>query len=603
MNVLRTVNKGAGRGRQPSVRGRQPSGRGRGQPQPSGRGRGRGRQPSGQSVPSQVEPFSDITDVERPMMVEDDIPEGDEDNFSRQPNRPRRQTKLLDRGNVTELPPVNRQKYNFTPSSKETRFYKSVIPWMRNQRNDGIFILSIGGTDISPYLVKKVPGVRYTVRHNGQVFYRASEKFRQLMVDFRFKRNQVDDVLYVTTHNGVLKFKVGYLFGDRLTVQNERIFSDEMNFFNDGLETQYSRILKIKDEPIDEDVKRAGISVLSKALHDVAPNVLSYGIYDAVVKRDTSYIINVIDTLVAKSSNVNDFLEYLGNIVIFITTINFSSVFRERLREEYYLPEILANLPLSEKIPEIYDRNLTGRDEEKRRMDEIIEESLKIFVYRLLVLIYVRRNPTERIESGTVNYSITPSISNLFNTMSDWKSNCVNENNIPDSEIVLYKDEDERVYCLSIPEVSRSINDGNKINIHSGKEYSEEFVKYIDTYYTVEKETPQDEDDVSELIEDMEELKVDSDLDIEDLFADLTMSEEENVNVNREVQEEEKYPESDSESDKDEDMVDVSENTVNAANKKECQVCKKMFTTTGAYKTINDKSELVEYCSMECFNK
>ena len=601
MNVLRAVNKGTGRGRQPS-------GRGRGQPQPSRRGRGqpsgRGQpQPSRQSVPSQVEPFSDITDVERPMMVEDDIPEDEEDNFSRQPNRPRRQTKLLDRdGNVTELPPVNRQKYNFTPSSKETRFYKSVIPWMRNKRNDGIFILSIGGTDISPYLVKEVPSVKYTVRHNGQTFYRASDKFRQLMVDFRFKRSQVDDVLYVTTPNGVLKFKVGYLFGNRLTVQNERIFSDEMKFFNDGLETQYSRILKIKDEAIDEDVKRAGISVLSKALHGVAPNVMSYGIYDTIVKRDTSYIINVIDTLVAKSSNVNDFLEYLGNIVIFITTINFSSVFRERLREEYYLPEILANLPLSEKIPEIYDRNLTGRDEEIRRMDEIIEESLKIFVYRLLVLIYVRRNPTERIESGTVNYSITPSISNLFNTMSDWKSNCVNENNIPDNEIVLYKDEDERVYCLSIPEVSRSISEGNKINIHSGKEYSKEFVEYINKYYTVvEKETPQDEDDVSELVEDMEDLKVDSDLDIEDLFADLTMSEEENVNVNREVQEEEKYPESDS--DNDEEMVDVSENTVNVSNKKECQVCKKMFTTTGAYKTINDKSELVEYCSMECFNK
>lgn len=602
MNALRAVKKGTGHGRQPSRRGRQPSGRGRGQPQPSGRGRG--RQPSGQSVPSQVEPFSDITDVERPMMVEDDIPEGDEDNFSRQPNRPRRQTKLLDRGNVTELPPVNRQKYNFTPSSKETRFYKSVIPWMRNQRNDGIFILSIGGTDISPYLVQQVPGIRYTVSHNGQVFYRAGEKFRQLMVDFRFKRSQVDDVLYVTTPNGVLKFKIGYLFGDTLTVQNGDIFSDEMKFFNDGLQTQYSRILKIKDEAIDEDVKHVGISVLSKALHDVAPNVMSYGIYDTIVKRDTSYIINVIDTLVTKSSNVNDFLEYLGNIVIFITTINFSNVFRERLKEEYYLPHILANLPLSEKIPEIYDKNLTGRDEEKRKMNEIIEESLKIFVYRLLVLIYVRRNPTERIESGTVNYSITPSISNLFNTMSDWKSNCVNVNNIPDNEIVLYKDERGTVYCLSIPEVSRSISEGNKINIHSGKEYSQEFVDYINKYYTVvEKETPQ-EDDVSELVEDMEKLKVDnSNLDIEDLFADLTMSEEEDVNVNvnrEEVQEEEKYPESDSDN---EEEIDVSENTVNVSNKKECQVCKKMFNATGAYKTINDKSELVEYCSMECFNK
>ena len=167
---------------------------------------------------------------------------------------------------------------------------------------------------------------------------------------------------------------------------------------------------------------------------------------------------------------------------------------------------------------------------------------------------------------------------------------------------MLYKDEDNRVYCLSIPEVVKSINEDNKINIHSGKEYSEDFVEYINKYYTVvEKETPQVEDNVSDLVEDMESLKVDSDLDIEDLFADLTMSEEENVNVNIEVQEEEKYQES--ESDNDEDMVNVSENTVNVTNKKECQVCKKMFITTGAYKTINDKSELVEYCSMECFNK
>jgi hypothetical protein len=291
---------------------------------------------------------------------------------------------------------------------------------------------------------------------------------------------------------------------------------------------------------------------------------------------------------------VNDFLEYLGNIVIFITTINFSSVFRERLREEYYLPEILANLPLSEKIPEIYDRNLTGRDEEIRRMDEIIEESLKIFVYRLLLLIYVRRNPTEKIESGTVTFNVTPNISKLFNTMSDWKSNCVNENNIPDNEIVLYKDEDDRVYCLSISEVAKSIKDNNKINIHSGKEYSQDFIEYIDKYYTIieKEEELQDDEDVNELIEDIGDMNIDIDLDIEDLFTELTMNEEENVNDNREIQDEE------SDSDNDEEMIDSSENIV----KKECQVCKKMITT-GAYKTLNNNSELVEYCSMECFNK
>jgi len=602
MNALRKVNQPKRVRRQPT----RPSGR---QPiEPSGQRRP-SQQPSQSSgqVSEQVEPFSDIVDVERPRLnIEDDLPENEEDdNFSRrQQNRPKRQTKLLDsEGNVVELPPANRQKYNFTSSSKETRHYKSVIPWMKNKRNEGIFIMSIDGTDITPYVVKKVSGIRYTVKHNNQTFFRASDKFRQLMVDFRFKRNQIDDVLYVETPNGVLKFKVGYLVGNKLLIQNEKIFSDEMTFFNDGLETQYSRIMKIRDEPISEDIKRLGVNVLSKALHEVAPNVLSYGIYDRIVKRDTSYILKVIDELLSKSSTVEDFFEHLGNIVIFITPINFSNVFRERLKEEYYLPEILVNLPLSEKLPEIYDRNITNREEEKRRMDEIIEQSLKIFVYRLLVLAYVRRNPTERIESGTVNYSITPDISNVFNAMSDWKSNCVNVDNIPDNEIVLYRDEDEDVYCLSIPEVVKSIELGNIINKHTGKEYSEEFVEYINKYYTIiEKEEEKPEEDDSDLVEVMEDLNIDNELDIEDLFADLEMDEQEGENVReiqegtiREVQEEEKYPDSDS----DEEMVDISNNS----NQKKCPTCKKMFNATGAYKTIDNNSEQVEYCSMECFDK
>lgn len=583
MNALRKVNKQPKRVRRQPTR---PSGRRRPSQQPS---------QSSRQVSEQIEPFSDIVDVERPRLDIEDEPDNEEDNFSRrQQNRPKRQIKLLDsEGNVIELPPVNRQKYKFTSSSKETRHYRSVIPWMKNKRNDGIFILPIGSTDISPYIVKKVSGVKYNVKHNNQTFVRASEKFRQLMVDFRFKRNQIDEVLYVETPNNVLKFKVGYLIGNKLLIQNEKMFSEEMNFFNDGLDSQYSRIMKIRDEPISEDIKRLGVIVLSKALHDVAPNVLTYGIYDRIVKRDTSYNLKVIDMLLTKSLTVNEFFEYLGNIVIFITTINFSNVFRERLKEEYYLPEILANLPLSEKLPEIYDRNINNREEEKHRMDEIIEQSLKIFVYRLLVLAYVRRNPTERIESGTVNgtvnYSITPDISTLFNKMSDWKSNCVNVDNIPDNEIVLYKDENENVYCLSIPEVVKSIELGNIMNKHTGKEYSEEFIEYINKYYTiVEKEEEKPEEDDSDLVEDMEDLNINNELDIEDLFADLEMDEQEGENL-REIQEEVTTT----------TRVDISNNS----NQKKCPTCKKMFNATGAYKTIDNNSEQVEYCSMECFDK
>ena len=502
--------------------------------------------------------------------------------------------KLLDNnGKVIEPPQVNKRRYVFKPSSNETRFYMSVIPWM-SARNDGIFILSIGDTDISPYLVKEVPSVRYTVEHNGQIFKRTNNKFRQLMVDYRFNRTQIDEVLYVNTSKGVLKFKVGYLIKNKLLIQNEDIFSNEMKFFNDGLETQYTRIMKIKDEqPIEEDVKRLGVSVLSKVLHDVAPNVLSYGLYDGVIKRDTSYNIKVIDTLVSKSLTVNDFFEHLGNIVIFITTINFSNVFKERLREEYYLPEILANLPLSEKLPEIYDRNISSREKEKDRMNELIEQTLRIFVYRLLVLTYVRRNPTERIESGTVNYSITPSISNLFNIMSDWKSECVNDNNIPDNEIVLYKDEHENVYCLSIPDVVSSIKSGTNINSYTGKKYSDEFIQYINTYYTIVEKEETPEEDVNDIVENIENLNINNELDIEDLFSDLMMDEQEQETT-REVQEEE-YPDSD------EEMVDVPNNS----NKTKCPVCEKMFTATGGYKTldVNDNSKSIEYCSMECFDK
>ena len=226
-------------------------------------------------------------------------------------------------------------------------------------------------------------------------------------------------------------------------------------------------------------------------------------------------------------------------------------------------------------------------------MNELIEQTLRIFVYRLLVLTYVRRNPTERIESGTVNYSITPSISNLFNIMSDWKSECVNDNNIPDNEIVLYKDEHKNVYCLSIPDVVSSIKSGTNINSYTGKKYSDEFIQYINTYYTIVEKEETPEEDVNDIVENIENLNINNELDIEDLFSDLMMDEQEQETT-REVQEEE-YPDSD------EEMVDVPNNS----NKTKCPVCEKMFTATGGYKTldVNDNSKSIEYCSMECFDK
>ena len=576
MNALKLLNRG---GRQSGARrqsGRQPV-----QPQPV------------QPQPVQP-PAIDIMDVES-------VPS--EETVTRRPTGPRREIKLLDiDGNVIEQPSVqNRQRHKFKSSSKETRYYSSVIPWM-SRKNDGIFILSVGSTDISPYIVQEVQGINRTVVHNGQTFFRVNEKFRQLMVDYRFERKQIGNVLYINTTTGTLTFKIGYLIKSTLIVQNEEMFSKEMKFFNDGLETQYSRILKIKKEAIREDVKTAGISVLSKALHDIAPNVLSYGIYDIVVKRDTSYIIRVIDILSSKSSNVEEFLEYLGNIVIFITSVKFSKVFIERLKEEYYLPEILANLPLSEKLPEIYDPNTNRTVKEKKKMNDIIERSLKIFIQRVLTLIYVRRNPSERIERDTLNYGITNGISKMINKLTDWKSECVNVDNIPDNEIILYKDETNKVYCLSIPEILKSIGNGDITNKHTNKKFSNEFIQHIKTYYNIKEVDEKSEEDVNELVEDIDNLNIDSELDIEDLFADILNFDDTQEASEEPVQEESEITQEDG----DTEMVDVSEesNIENNTNEKKCKVCNKMYNATGMYKTIDSNSELVEYyCSMECFNK
>ena len=522
--------------------------------------------------------FDDLIDVEIPMEEE----EAPNDEFRSQRVRTK-QTKFIDlEGKEIERPRSSRP-YNYQQTNTDHRFYSSIVPWMK-QKNSGIFITGVNNTDIEPYSIKTI-----IYNNNGEIFYRINRNFKELMTRYRFKRTQIDNVLHVeVSPTKILMFKVGYLLPNGLVVQNNKIFTDEMNYFNMTGKPQLEKILDIRREPVTEEVINLGVKILSQSLHNVAPNVVVYGIYDKQIKRDTTYILDAIKNI-SGSKNIGEFMERLGRVVIFMSSIKFSKIFIERLREEYYLPDVLMRLPLSEKLPEVYDPNMNQSEEVINRMNDIITQTLKIFVRRMLTLIYIKRNPTERI-SGSSNLGLTPRIAAILSKVNEWRTYCVNEDNIPDNEIILYN-ENNKIYCMSIPEVVYNIENDDLINKHTGNRLSQKFIDYVTTYYNIKDKSEELVDE--HIISDMEGLTVDDedgidDLDIEDLFSDLIIDDNEvtenEVNNNNEVAESE----------------DVDMTVAEPKNK--CSGCNKEYNPTSGYRTIDENQNQVEYCSIDCFN-
>lgn len=121
-------------------------------------------------------------------------------------------------------------------------------------------------------------------------------------------------------------------------------------------------ILQIYKEPVSSEIIKEGKISLSKKLESVSN-------FSNVYSVDSEYINIVVNKVAETSKNVEEFAAQLANIIVFLDDIMLKStgakIFMRRIQNEYYLPDVLAELSPVEKLPEVFSNDDITENDKK----------------------------------------------------------------------------------------------------------------------------------------------------------------------------------------------------------------------------------------------
>ena len=283
-------------------------------------------------------------------------------------------------------------------------------------------------------------------------------------------------------------FQIGYLDNNvHFFVQTKENFKEEKKYTDKLRQTRDGEIGGILSSSIKPEIEKFVRSVLSESLSHTAKDVAKY---KNTEDRD-GYIYKAVDMMSRSSGNsTKQLFENLANITVFLQ--NQSSIFAERVRDEYYLPAVLVTLSVEEKLPEVFDDPNTNTAIAAKRF---ISKQIQSEIRKFSELLYQKKYFTENIPSLPTS-AIIPSYE-----IKPWKSACNNKLNadVKNSHVVYYL-EDEKIYCLLIEDIYKQLKDrkhpsnpftGNPINDNFLKRFTElyDYKFGADEHVDVDKST------------------------------------------------------------------------------------------------------------------
>ena len=212
-------------------------------------------------------------------------------------------------------------------------------------------------------------------------WYEVSEKYFQFQCDDAIKKNQKNDILYFFDANGelLIAFKIGFSnTNNDFIVQDEYIYNSERSFFA-NLNTSLNDITvnQILDGVLTEEIFNIGKQLFFNAISKITSS--------------SKYNSDVTSLFNSGSYSVREFAKSLGEVVIYFDLDDISdSIFKKRIQNEYYNRNVLFNLPVHEKLPEV----LCNEDNEnyKSFILNYMNSKLNNFVYRFGENIYIIKN-------------------------------------------------------------------------------------------------------------------------------------------------------------------------------------------------------------------
>jgi len=367
-----------------------------------------------------------------------------------------------------------KKKYNFGDTAVDSELYHR-SPWL-NARVNGVYLYSFD--DISDYILpdivmgKKTNSTWEQLSENGEVervWNKANNKFFALLNDTSsMNKIQEGDILSVLNNGKRLRFMVGFDTNQGFKIQNEEIYEAEKKYKLYKNKSVYSKIQETKKDPISNDILLSAKNKLVSTLDNIAPNVKYYN-------KDSNFINSVISLLKDRSSNIGEFANMLGNIIIYITP---GSQFAKQIINEEYIPPILVHLSQADKFPEIFNSNSNLRVIQTNQ--KILELKLEKFVEEFIEdnLKLGERNRTKDAE-GMHN-------DNLIIDQS------LDMSIIPNKNVIYYTDGDKK-YSIIISTLINRFNDDDYTipgtDIEMSAEFIEKFKKENDIV-AIEKTVP-----------------------------------------------------------------------------------------------------------------
>ena len=238
-------------------------------------------------------------------------------------------------------------------------------------------------------------------------------------------------------------------------------------------------------EKIDRRMYMLMEDFISKKVLEIGKMKLKEAFLNVDVRLSNEYISDVITSVQNSSKNIGEFVNKLGQIVIYLTKeINLISndIFVNRLRDNYYLPEVLINLSPEQKLPEIFLNNLISVEKIKD-VSNILNNELNKFTTKFLRdILSDEYDIYKHVPMRAVKYfGDIPVFKN--------RSNCSNKEDIvgkSDKELVYYN-ENGRTYCLIIRDIAIRFKENNFLNPYTSVTLSDEFIETFNKVYLPEQ--------------------------------------------------------------------------------------------------------------------
>jgi hypothetical protein len=378
-------------------------------------------------------------------LVKKPVKKGLQDEIARH-KKVKRPIKMLDispGGTMKEIPvPVKKElpdKYKYNKTEYLDSCLKTYLqaPWISAMVKN-VYIKPIDSTDLTSYIAKEKP----TKNINGETWFPVGKNFTKLVCGKNSQfRQQEGDIMKAYDGTKSIFLQIAFDTPDEFMIQNEKIFTDEKIYNQQKKKSQREKIVELGETKVSEKLIELSKKELSTQLHKIAPNIRDYGtLYD----YDTEYIQEAIDTLAKEFPVVKNFLEALGNLIVYLQEPE-AKIFKERIQENYYLPNMLVNLSPVEKFPEanmevgLFELELSDENQ------NILNIKIVNFVKETLKYYYFVLNPGERRPTDA-----QPTYFKEIQTNS-LKERCVNYIkviDIPEYKVVYYEDvQNSKVYC------------------------------------------------------------------------------------------------------------------------------------------------------------